>query len=78
MNTSNVLSNDRCAVMSEILLDDAQSSVVTQSRGSVQVCDRAGRVLGQIVPSGVPNGRPDKDRWIDSWNEWYFGIEEVE
>jgi hypothetical protein len=78
MNTPNCPSSERSAVMTEILLDDAQSSVVTQSRGSVQVCDRAGRVLGQIVPTGEPNGPADKDRWIDSWNEWYFGIEEAE
>jgi hypothetical protein len=74
--------------MHEIILDDAQSSVVTASPGPVQVCDGAGQVLGQLVPNGqqMPNGefnsgragRLDPDHWVKCWNEWYFSTTDEE
>jgi hypothetical protein len=77
--------------MFEIILDAAQSSVVTASSGPVQVCDDAGQVLGQLVPNGkhdgqqMPNGeyysragRLDPDHWVRCWNEWYFSTTDEE
>ena len=66
--------------MKEIFLSDEQSSVVTAATGPVQVCDGAGKVLGQLVPKGGPTGARavgfDPDRWIRCWNEWHFGTAE--
>jgi hypothetical protein len=66
--------------MREIFLSDEQSSVVKTASGPVQVYDRAGKVLGQLVPKGGATGARavgfDPDRWIQCWNEWYFGTAE--
>ena len=62
--------------MRQIFLSDKQSSVVTAASGPVQVCDGAGKVLGQLVPEGEPSGARavglDPDDWVQGWNEWYY------
>ena len=72
--------------MREIFLSDEQSSVVTAASDPVQVCDGAGKLLGQLVPKGGPTHARavgfdlDRwiqwDRWIQCWNEWHFGTAE--
>ena len=64
--------------MQAILLDEEQSSVVSQSQESVPVRDPTGKVLGRIVTGNAPNGSFDKDHWIECWKEWYFETEEPE
>jgi hypothetical protein len=62
--------------MQAIMLDEKQMSIVTQFRGSVQVRDQAGGLLGQIIPYGAADERRDEDRWIECWNEWYSETDE--
>ena len=57
--------------MQAISLNASQTSVVAQSRESIQVCDDTGAVLGHIVPNNAGvNYRFEWERWLESWDQW--------
>lgn len=58
--------------MQAILLNEKQSSLVSESRAPVPVRDPAGNVVGKIVTGRIEKSQFDKDRWIEYWQEWYF------
>jgi hypothetical protein len=64
--------------MYEILLDEQQHSVISQSPASVQVRGPSGALVGYLVPNGKPSSQNRADQWIDCWNEWYLETEEAE
>jgi hypothetical protein len=64
--------------MQAILLNEEQSSVVTQSREPVQVCDPAGNPLGQVVTGSTASRTVDTDLWVECWKEWYFETQDLE
>ena len=64
--------------MQALLLNDEQSSVVSQSQEPVQVWDPAGNLLGRVVTGEALNRSFDNDHWIECWKEWYFETDESE
>lgn len=64
--------------MHAIILDDNQTSVLTESREAVELRDSVGMLLGHVVPQGVGNSNGDGDHWVECWNEWYLAIDEPE
>ena len=70
------LEGNKCMGMQAIMLDEKQTSIVTQCHDSVQVCDHTGGLLGHIVPILKSTDRYEDDRWIASWDEWYTATED--
>ncbi|HEX3656121.1 MAG TPA: hypothetical protein VHY91_11390 [Pirellulales bacterium] len=61
-----------------ILLNEEQSSVISQSREPVQVCDPAGKLLGRVITGAASSRSLDSDHWVECWKEWYFETDEAE
>ncbi len=64
--------------MQAILLDEEQSTVVSQSQEPIPVRDHAGNLLGRIVTGEAPSRSFDKNYWVERWTEWYLETEESE
>lgn len=60
--------------MQTILLNEKQSSIVSESRAPIPVRDPAGKLLGSIVTGPMEKSQFDRDRWIEYWQEWYIDV----